>query len=351
MKKEEYYNKTLKELNDYIKVKEQKIEKLGKKDFLLMIPIVCFAPIPISGLSILMYSTYMLKIFYGAIDFQSNYIDLYLTSVEYQELNKVYKIVLEELSSLFEKMEFDNEMKIFAGYYYLLRNGYLSVEKSFYYRRNIEHAKLLEGANIMEGYGNCRNISGMLTDLLQQSNYEVYNISMLLPEDAKFSIFNYDFIEEIQEKVEILIGGKEIKENVLYRIMDNLFSLFNIQKPNHLVTLFRNDIHSYGIDPTNNAIFRVDDKIGSFVEGGNNYYIHYDKIDNRNQKNKLSSLLKTTSCELVDSLVRDYYTVYDSCSSYTDIFEKFYQEHRCLYEEVVDKKKILVREYSKNKPY
>ena len=61
--------------------------------------------------------------------------------------------------------------------------------------------------------------------------------------------------------------------------------------------------------------------------------------------------MKTTSSEVIDEKIRDYYKVYDCCSNCTDIFEKFYREHKCLYEEVNFKRKILVSEYLKNKPY
>ena len=348
MKKEEYYNKTLKELYECYQKIEKKLSILERRDFLLMIPIVCFAPMPIGSASILMYSLYLAKLLGDGFKFHDKYIDFYFNSVEYQEVYKVYKIVLEELSLFFEKMNWNNEMKIYAGYYYLLKNGYLSVNKSFCYKGDIDVVLGIEGAGIMDGYGNCENISSMLTDLLKQSNYEAYNIEMSLSNDVKISFLNYDFIEGVKEKLGEVINSDDLVDGDL---KERLLEI--VKNDNHLVTLFKDNILSFGMDPVNNAVFLVNDKIGELVSASDsNCHASYYSINNMVlPKRKVPKLLKVTSDMVMNELCMDYCDVYNSCSDYVDLFEKFYLEHKELYGEIVDKKKVLAKEYSKYRPF
>ena len=58
-------------------------------------------------------------------------------------------------------------------------------------------------------------------------------------------------------------------------------------------------------------------------------------------------MLKPSSIQLLSSRLEDYANVWNSCFELTDIFGKFYKEHKDLYRESVLKNKILVREYDK----
>ena len=117
---------------------------------------------------------------------------------------------------------------------------------------------------------------------------------------------------------------------------------------NHLVTLFVDKNHLYAMDPTNDLIFLVGDDFKFYGMDGNCIGDGYVRtLFNNEERIDLNDILKRTSKELLDSRLDDYKVVWNNCSDLIDIFEKFYVEHKELYEEVVAKRKVLLREYDK----
>lgn len=254
-----------------------------------------------------------------------------LNSKEYLEAYKSYLLVLDELSKLFENLDWDNEMKLFSGYSYLLKKGYLSVDCQFNYSRNISSCSGLWGSNILLGEGNCKHISSMLTDILKVNGYDAHNIGMLLDKEDIYYFNDIDFSYSEEDDIDL-----DNRNNYDFRKR-----LKNRDVPNHLVTLFKDNDHSYIMDATNDTIYIVDSDL-SVYQGKYQFKIFdYDKTKG----------LIPTDVDLFTQRLGDYYDVLSSCFELTSEFEKFYFEHKDLYDEVIAKRKTLIRNFNKYNIY
>ena len=260
-------------------------------------------------------------------------------SKEYIAMQYSYRLVLEELLKLFEKMGWDNEMQLFSGYSYMLRNGFFSREHKFYYSDDADWCLDFLGSNVMLGEGNCKHINGMLTDLLGIKGKQVCNLAMFIKGNEKFSFLCEDLILELEseEAQEKLYGSETANEKQLQWARKN---------GNHLVTGYTDDEHSYIMDAMNNVFFQVDKNL-NVSHCGQQFDIFYRSFLNHGVPMKLSDFLKPSSPDLLDGRLIDYYSVLDMCPECTDIFEGFYQEHRELYDEVVVRRKVLMKEREK----
>ena len=159
-----------------------------------MLPISLFIPIPLEKAFIISSLGYLFKKTYDILEYLYNYDEFYLNSVEYQEAYKIYKVILEELSLLFKKIDCDDEIKIFSAYYYLIRNGYLSINHEFYHKKDVDLFIGINGANIVDGFGNSINISSK---------------SMITQTNAASSLdLLYVFITSFENKPMIQLGGR-----------------------------------------------------------------------------------------------------------------------------------------------
>ena len=287
---------------------------------------------------------YMISVLKQNISFITKFSSYYRNSKEYLELYHHYQIFLEELSKMASDLAWNNEMKIFSGYSYLLKKGYLSLEHQFYFSKYSDDALDLLGTNIMLGRGVCRNISSGLTDLLNISGYSAYNIDMLLDKDI-VALSDLELLEF--EEIDALTEGNDeiyLRENILFKLVYFIIRLRDFY--NHRGTLFVDDNHSYIMDATNDTIYCINDDLKCF-QGENIFDINFDSFANRGKKIKLGEVLKPTSEWLLESRLNDYNEVLEMCGELTDVFEKFYREHKDLYREIVEKRRILVREYDK----
>lgn len=282
--------------------------------------------------------------------FEANPYVRYKNILEYQEAYRSYYEVINNLSNMLEQLNWDNEAKIFAGYSYLLKNGYLSNNHEFCYSINSDSCfGHFLGSNVIDGFGDCKHINSFLTDLLNHNNYPAYNIGMNLTNsyiplnsDGLNNNTEYDLVKE-QEKEQKITQFRE-EYDKMYKFIEALVKLYIRRKkgPNHLVTLFSNDEYSYIMDAVNNAMFFVDDDKDVFC--GDTYFsvssLHY-----RNEKKiNLSKLLKMSPREEMIGKLEDYFQIYAGCDECIDIFEKFYNDNKDLYREVSEKRKIFIRE-------
>lgn len=274
--------------------------------------------------------------------FWNEYDMYYRNSKEYIEAYSYYKIMLEELSYLIKSVDWDNEMKLFAGYCYLYKQGYLSFSHQFYYSRYAEDCIFLEGNNILLGIGCCRHINSMLKDLLRECGYSSFNLEMLL--DYRVVHLN-DMkklrLDEVQELSQEELENEQLeikKQPRLWPILKKTIST------NHLVTLFQDDTHSYIMDATNDTIYYVTDDLKVY-QGGHEFKVQFDKLWNDGEELRLRNFLKPSLRPILEKRLQDYHETWEECFELTDTFERFYQEHKELYEEVVEKRKVLKREY------
>lgn len=103
----------------------------------------------------------------------------------YNELNKIrFKLYHEFLSNLSylikENLSINDSLSYSILYNILLNNGLLSVPSFFNYKiykyDSDDFFNNISGARVISGYGVCRHISSMLTDILEKLNYSACNI-------------------------------------------------------------------------------------------------------------------------------------------------------------------------------
>ena len=315
MKKNDYYGKTLMELY-----------YMNRKNVLDFYELYRYF-----SLNIFKY----IKVLEKSVDFWENYDFYYKNSKEYIEAQQYYNLVLEEVFKLFKELNCDNEMKLFAGYSYLLKQGYLSQNHEFYYSRLKDDSEELLGVNVMLGKGCCRHINTMLRDLLRVSGYSSCNMEIMLNNEKLLCLNNMKFLQTRDENNSdsAIVGDVRIGE-------------VNFTFYNHLVTLFYDEIQSYIMDAVNDTIYSYDSKLG-VCQNGVVFRANCDVSIDWDEEIKLGNILRPTFKGIMESKICDYYKIWASCFDLTDVFEKFYQEHKELYQEVVEKKKVLLRESDK----
>lgn len=317
----------------YLKKKDKYRELLGLTSLGIPISTFFFDDINLMASSIL--SMILLNIYKGIdiVDCLLKYNDYYLASSDYNNANQMYNILLKEIIKLFHNLDCDNEMKIFAGYSYMLRKGYLSLEHEFYYDPDINSSFYFLGSNVVLGYGNCKHINTFLTDLLKEDGYNCYNICMRINSEIKS--LNNNFLKKSSKKT---LKRDDLSWK-LFKLFYNLYS----KNPNHLATLFYKNNYSYIMDATNNAIFSIDHE-KNIVQKDKHFLIKDEKIFNKNQKIDLDTILLPTKKEELKILLNDYYQIFNMFLECDDILEKFYLEHKELYQDILTRRRILIKE-------
>lgn len=196
----------------------------------------------------------------------------------------------------------------------------------------------LTGSTIFSGLGDCKHINFLLNDLLHVHGFQSYNLDMRL--DKKIIYLNELRMKLVE--LESNISYEEIvqsSEKVFKRVQSFIKKDKNI---NHVAVLFKDENHSYVMDACNDTLFFSRDR-KTLYQRENNFFCEYDDWCNACQKVKLSEIMLPTDLEKIKILLKDYYQVWNMCFECTDIFEKFYLDHKEMYADIVDKKKILIR--------
>lgn len=102
-----------------------------------------------------------------------------LNSINKGEILKSRKIlyseIVENVSKRLNVNVIHNPTLINNYIYYLIKNGYLSINKKFDVR-NVRDNDLNFGFNVIRGFGMCRNIAFLTTDIFKSVGYEAYNL-------------------------------------------------------------------------------------------------------------------------------------------------------------------------------
>lgn len=139
---------------------------------------------------------------------------------EYIQLNSKYRFLLSEINqNIFQKMNITESMEIFAVTYYMILNGFLSINHEFYDKTPIDYCKFTLGTSIMSGSGICRNLAPFLTDLIKECNYESYNVRMALHNQQLYLLSDDDYNSYIEENEEVYSDkdGKIFLKNFLQK--------------------------------------------------------------------------------------------------------------------------------------
>ena len=228
-------------------------------------------------------------------------------------------------------------MEFFAMYSYLVRNGYLSLDKKFCYDIDVKNDVFsLRGINVIEGRGVCRHITSMLTDILVGANYGAENVNMNIND---FIQINFSFDNFLGDK-----GIYNVEDNFSTGNKVNFFSnlINNIYSYNHMATFVKDNTTSYIMDPTNDTLFVVDANHNVFPI--NNFS---DKVRVSIKKKKRN----VTDMELLQKDVYKYRNIWNWCLDSNESFDKFYRKHRDMYEEVLNRKEIFIKKREKVRNY
>lgn len=264
----------------------------------------------------------------------SNYFN---NSLEYYELKKVYVEVLNEIVKFMKKNKCECPMEFFAMYSYLVRNGYLSLDKKFCYDIDVKNDVFsLRGINVIEGRGVCSHITSMLTDILVGANYGAENVNMNIND---FIQMNFSFDDFLCDK-----GIYNVEDNFSTGNKVNFFSnlINNIYSYNHMATFVKDNTTSYIMDPTNDTLFVVDANHNVFP------------INNFSDKVRVSIKKKKRNVTDMERLQKDVYkyrNIWNWCLDSNESFDKFYRKHRDMYEEVLNRKEIFIKKREKVKNY
>lgn len=347
--REEWLNRSLEELASIERKLEKKFEWLvvGTSCGLPILGVLSHNNLEIVGVSTIISSVLVVLKCQERINFMYNSSNYYCHSKEFQEAYDTYQIFLDEFKKLAQDLEWDNEMKVFSGYSYLFKQGYLSLPHEFYFSRSSDNVLQFLGSNVILGYGSCRHINSMLRDLLCNLGYSAYCFGINLDKDITY--LNSLEVKKVDESLELVESTQNSSK--LYLLLHSIFRLADkIMKneTNHLVTLVEKEKDSYFMDALNNTLFFID-KRGRVFQRESVFDIDNTKcsgkILNYGKNLEVKKILKETDLEEVELLLADYYEVWNQLPDYRDTFSKFYLEHRELYEEIVEKRRVLKKSY------
>ena len=164
---------------------------------------------------------------------------------KYYELREKYYLYIRRLALYFKRLNLEDPLDIGLYFSNMLHSGDLSITNNFKYKlikkdKDCKYPGIL-GSRIISGYGVCRNMSALLTDLYKELGYDAYDLHV----NYKSSVIN----------------------------------------PKHAVVLVKDVRGNFIIDPTWRTVASIDDKLlkskvvmkynGEKLRKRKQYYIAY----------------------------------------------------------------------------
>ncbi len=266
--------------------------------------------------------------------------DVYVNSFEFSDLCERYHEVIDHVCSLLEQLEITDPVSIFSAYSYMIRNGYLSYSHQFVYNKNIDEGLYLFGSNVISGAGVCRHICSFLTDIYCSMGYDSCNIGMFFHKGL-----------ETMERQKLKTIKNQLDSSSVSSVLKLLYFIHHGRFPfNHLVTLVTNSDGTLLLDPTNDVAFYVgaNQSIHPVVEQDISLKCDYVPIFNNDQPCTLKHFLQETNFFVVNNVLNKFNDIWNFCEKYSSLFQYFYFDNYDLYRDVVEKRKVLVREFKRN---
>lgn len=263
-----------------------------------------------------------------SLDLLTNYYSIRITE-EYQQIDRLYNQAVENMKNLFEALELNNVISIFAAFVTLYRNGYFSHNQQFIYSMNLKDFPLLEGTDVLCGEGVCRSIASLLTDIYSQMGFKS---DVLIVQATRQGI---DHLQNLNQYKLI----KDEKSKKYAQIIEKVTTL--IPFPNHLITLVEENGEQYLLDPTNDG-FLFYEHFG-IIRNANN--LDYRMINFSILKQiesiigvfpiKYSPLKKRKTPPIDDiQYQKKYLYGVRQVMNNPILIEQFYQENEMLYDEL-----------------
>ena len=275
------------------------------------------------------------------------------------EIKNLYNTFIKNYNKLNNIFDFNNPIEIYILFNYLLYSGYLSKDKTFEFNNNLKDIDGIISTNIINGNGVCRHISSMLSDILKDRNIENYKIGVYCES------FDYNFkINEIEEKkydkeelIEYItknIRNITLRKKIINEISNYIDSGKNIEISlnktsnnsindkligNHVINYVIYNENNYFLDPTQFRIYQNNDDKFYDINGTLTFKLMLSKILNNGSDYD----------KLIKSFKKNYNTIsiiYEKeilektkeiCKNNRDIFDKFYDENKELYNDITNK--------------
>lgn len=234
-----------------------------------------------------------------------------------------YSIIIDQIEDLYQEFlinynklnkifDLNNPIEIYTMFNFLLRDGYLSVDKKFEFSKEaLKSSSILDGPIVITGKAVCRHTCGMLTDILNSYGIESYNLGVCTKKGValKFKI-------------------KDIMERIL---------------GNHVITFAVSDENSYYLDPTKKQIYRLRENEKNILYNDiyDNISIKLLSLDILNDE-MFCSIIKEQLSQKYPSVTREeeekmIEQTIDKYNGNMDVFEQFYNDNRELYKDISSK--------------
>ncbi len=274
----------------------------------------------ISGIPFLYYVFSSINSLYNSDCIEREFIN----SVEYLEFEKKFSFLLNDLKSMLKNIKMDTPPSIFSSYYYLVRNGFLSINHTFK-ADNIPNYKFCNASSILAGYGVCRNLTFFLTELLRYFSYKSYNIEMLLEGQALCKMTDDSFLESEEEEIPIN----------------------STQSFNHEVTLLADGKKSYIMDVMNETFYLIySNLVYPYENELEPIYTNLKEDVSFYKRKKIPKVDSSGICDF-EKITMEYLKTKSMCEGYNLTFETFYLEHKELYKEICADGEELSKQYEK----
>ena len=277
------------------------------------------------------------------------------------ELRMLYNEFIKKYNIMNKNFSFEEPVSIYTMFNFLLNNGYLSKNKEFKrVDKNCCDFSFFKGVDVFRGYGVCRHVSSLFTDILNDYGINSINVICYL-NDYSLNVINVSKENYSREKnisiiSKYVISSEErnnimdkilfLEENGIYLSIDCVTFVNNkkLKYGNHLITYCLYEGNSYYLDPMNCMMYRLKDMEKGII--GDEYNDLFIKMNQLYRMNDLStkeikkyvSQMKTYRDSISVLKEREIITsTMDICVNNIDIFEKFYSDNYELYQEIDNK--------------
>lgn len=180
---------------------------------------------------------------------------------EYQRINQIYEYVLEELLSNMSNFDTISIEDIYAYYSYVINNGYLYAKRDMPLAENkiLYERKILKALSL-NNHGICRNLTPLLTDLINKKGYTAINLVC----DALHEKREID-VEYTKEETALIFDDSKLREvahiigsKKMEIAIDEYVKKFPLRRKyneNHVITQAMDDTYTYYLDATNFEIY------------------------------------------------------------------------------------------------
>ena len=276
------------------------------------------------------------------------------------EVVPLYKEFIKKYNNEINKtFDLKDPYEIYALYYYLYKNGYLSINKDFKYDVDAKSNDIasLMGCNVLSGSGVCRHISGLLSDIMcdygmDAINMSVYGSNYFIVFDT-FTLFGKNK-EELKKWMEEYVVDKESYYSALLEIdklekrakpiilTDPHLHLATRIGGNHAITYVNYNGRNYYLDPTNKTSYRMSPKDKCLYNDTDRLKIkqvgaRLIASDKKKYKELYDKAKEWTPCISVSQEENIMNRMYWLFRNNMDIINKFYFDNRDLKEEIAYK--------------